>query len=118
MLNTSVSSFAQTKKLDFYLKTRTLFRTNFKGVEVEIAKSGPTFKLLVGGLVRAKKVPDENCLRISLSTAIQTDYEWHENLEAIIDLSTNYPKLEVRANDKRISTHGAPYSLSLNPTNE
>ncbi|MBT08302.1 MAG: hypothetical protein CMQ27_03110 [Gammaproteobacteria bacterium] len=118
MLNTLVSSFEQTKKLDFYLKTSTLFRTNFKGVEVEIAKSGPTFKLLVGGVVRAKRVPDENCLRISLSTAIQTGYEWHENLEAIIDLSTNYPKLEVRANDKRISRHDAPHSLSSNPTNE
>ena len=118
MLNTSVSSFERTEKMGFYLKTRTLFRTNFKGVEVEVTKSGPAFILRVGGLVRAKRVPDENCLRISLSTAIQTGYEWHEYLEAIIDVSTNYPKLEVRANDKKISRHGAPFCFGLNPTKE
>ena len=49
-----------------------------------------------------KRVPSSDCVRISLSTTIQTGYEWHEHLEAIIDLSTNNPKLEVKANNKKI----------------
>ena len=101
MLNTTVSFLKQTK-LDDYLKTRTLFSTNFKGREIEITNSESTFILLVDGLVRTKRVPSADCVRISLSTTIQTGYEWHEHLEAIIDLSTSNPKLEVKANNKKI----------------
>ena len=84
------------------MKTRTLFSTNFKGREIEITNSESTFALLVDGLVRTKRVPSSDCVRISLSTAIQTEYEWHEHLEAIIDLSTDNLKLEVKANNKKI----------------
>ena len=108
MLNTTVSLFKKNKKLGLYLKAKTLFWTNFKGVTIEIIKSGSTFKLLVGGLVRAKRVSDANCPRISLATTIQTGYEWHENLEANIDLSTSDLKLEVKANDKEIKNAVRP----------
>ena len=101
MLDITVSSF-KNSKLDYYLKTQTLFSTSFKGREIEITNSESTFLLLVDGLVRTKRVPSSDCVRISLSTTIQTEYEWHEHLEAIIDLSTNNPKLEVKANNKKI----------------
>ena len=84
------------------MKTRTLFSTNFKGREIEITNSESTFVLLVDGLVRTKRVPSSDCVRVSLSTTIQTGYEWHESLEAIIDLSTSNLKLEVKANNKKI----------------
>ena len=84
------------------MKTQTLFSTNFKGREIEITNYESTFLLLVDGLVRTKRVPSSDCVRISLSTTIQTGYEWHESLEAIIDLSANILKLEVKANNKKI----------------
>ena len=84
------------------MKTRTLFSTNFEGKNIEITNFESTFMLLVDGLVRAKRVLSSDCARISLSTTIQTGYEWHENLEATIDLSASYPKLEVKANNKEV----------------
>ena len=101
MLDITASPFKKSK-LDYYLKTQTLFSTNFKGREIEIANSGSAFILLVDGLVRTKRIPGSDCARISLSTTIQTGYEWHESLEAIIDLSTSNLKLEVKANNKKI----------------
>ena len=58
--------------------------------------------ILVDDIVRTKRVPSSDCARITLSTTIQTGYEWHENLEAVIDLSTSNLKLEVKANNKKI----------------
>ena len=84
------------------MKTQTLFSTNFKGREIKITNSESTFVLLVDGLVRTKRVSWSDNARISLSTTIQTGYEWHESLEAIIDLSANILKLEVKANNKKI----------------
>ena len=101
MLDITVSPFKKSE-LDYYLKTQTLFSTNFKGRGIEITNSKSAFMLLVDGLVRAKRVPRSDCSRISLSTTIQTGYELHEHLEAIIDLSNNNLKLEVKANDKKI----------------
>ena len=62
----------------------------------------PGLAFFYGGLVRAKKVTSSDFARISLSTTIQTGYEWHEHLEAIIDLPNSNPKLEVKANNTRI----------------
>ena len=84
------------------MKIQTLFSTNFKGREIEIINSESAFMLLVDGLVRTKRVSSSDNARISLSTTIQTGYEWHESLEAIIDLSDCKLKLEVKANNKEI----------------
>ncbi|MBC09160.1 MAG: hypothetical protein CMQ39_03190 [Gammaproteobacteria bacterium] len=84
-------------------------------MEVKITKSGSTFGLLVGGLTRAKRVAEADCLRISLSTTIQTGYEWHENLEAIIDLSAGDVALELKANGKEITKYGGACSVNVNP---
>ena len=102
MLDITVFSLKKSR-LDYYLKTQTLFSTNFKGRKIEITNSESAFILLVDGLVRTKRVPRLDCSRISLSTTIQTGYEWHENLEAVIDLSTSNLKLEVKANNKKIN---------------
>ena len=84
------------------MKTRTLFSTYFNGREIKITNSGSAFILLVDGLVRTKRAPTSDCARILLSTTIQTGYEWHESVEAIIDLSTSNLKVEVKANNKKI----------------
>tara|TARA_B100000575_G_C22892915_1_gene519520 strand:- start:317 stop:622 length:306 start_codon:yes stop_codon:yes gene_type:complete len=100
---TSQYLFLNQTKLDDYLKTRTLFSTNFKGRKIKVTNSESAFILLVDDIVRTKRVPSSDCARISLSTTIQTGYEWHENLEAVIDLSTSNLKLEVKANNKKIN---------------
>jgi len=59
--------------------------------------------LLINGLQRDKGHLKPASGRIKLSSPVQTDYEWHEIIEAIFVLKDNELTLSVTANQQPLS---------------
>lgn len=66
-------------------------------LRVEVA-TPPAARLLINRINRASETRDEVPCRIRLSSSVQTDYEWHEFVEAEIDFSADEIRLVLIAN--------------------
>ncbi|MEK9868747.1 MAG: hypothetical protein VXA40_07975 [Gammaproteobacteria bacterium] len=66
-------------------------------LRVEVA-TPPAARLLINRINRASETRDEVPCRITLSSSVQTDYEWHEFVEAQIDFSADEIRLVLIAN--------------------
>ena len=49
------------------------------------SSSQPSAELRINGLVRDSSTSTQDPITLRLSTTVQTDYEWHEYIEAIIE---------------------------------
>ena len=66
-------------------------------LRVEVA-TPPAARLLINRINRASETRDGVPCRITLSSSVQTDYEWHEFVEAQIDFSADEIRLVLIAN--------------------
>lgn len=75
------------------------FEVNYRGtrlcIDVEIGSAG----LSINGLERDRKplTPGQS---ISLSSTVQTDYEWHEFVEGILEIGEEQVKVTLTANSQ------------------
>ncbi|XOV87421.1 MAG: hypothetical protein ACFHX7_21105 [Pseudomonadota bacterium] len=58
----------------------------------------PGARLLVNGLVREQASGDGNNCLLRLSTTVQTDYEWHEFVEALVSYADSNIQVQLLAN--------------------
>jgi len=87
------------------------FNYHDNDLRVEVA-TPPAARLLINRINRASESRDEVPCRINLSSSVQTDYEWHEFVEAEIDFATDEIRLVLVANkaviaEKTFKTGGA-----------
>ncbi len=85
----------------------------YRGTELSVELMDPpgaelTVRLKINGILRDSKSQQPPC-RLQLSTSVQTDYEWHEFIEARIDCSDANIQITIDANSARIADES--YSL-------
>lgn len=79
--------------------------TNYHGatIRLEFDKS-PGARLIINGLVRREWQAGENrALVLRLTSTVQTDYEWHEFIEGIVDYSQEKIQATLVANNTEIA---------------
>ena len=62
----------------------------------------PTATLLINGIERESVSSKESDITLKLSSTVQTDYEWHEFVEAIILYQTDMITASLRASKKTL----------------
>lgn len=63
---------------------------------------GPGARLLINGLVRAVESGNLPC-RLVLSSTLQTDYEWHEFIEASVECSATDTRISIKASNQPVA---------------
>ena len=72
----------------------------YRGTNLEVELNAGLSSLRINGLVREKHhIAEENDHHI-LSSTVQTDYEWHEFIEAEINVAPDQSSITLRANAK------------------
>ncbi len=72
----------------------------YKGILIGLTVSEPAcIRLSIDGIVRAQQQATQNtCERLTLSSSVQTDYEWHEFIEAYADFTRRHVHVKIYAN--------------------
>lgn len=76
---------------------------NYGGAEITVdLLTPPGARLTINRITRASEmVRPPNVVR--LSSTVQTDYEWHEFIEAVIDFKGDEIYIAINANNQRIA---------------
>ncbi len=72
-----------------------------KGARISVELGDGHARLLINGLVREQQTLDPaSDVAIRLSSTVQTEYEWHESIDALIRPSGKHFELSLTANAK------------------
>tara|TARA_E500000331_G_scaffold355331_1_gene410528 strand:+ start:984 stop:1253 length:270 start_codon:yes stop_codon:yes gene_type:complete len=74
--------------------------TNYRGANLTIELDQNECRLLINGLVREQR---ELASAITLSSTVQTDYEWHEFIQGTITRSDDSLTMVLSANNVEIA---------------
>lgn len=77
-------------------------KATYHGVqlELEIQEDLCRARLFINGIVRAEENGEQ---RLRLGTTVQTDYEWHELIEGIVQFEDNKISATIFANNFKVS---------------
>lgn len=86
------------------MATRTL-ETNYHGASLRLEfEDTPGARLLINGLVRQERRTEADKRAVlRLASTVQTDYEWHEFIEGIVDYSQQKIQATLVANNTEIA---------------
>ncbi|MDK1025401.1 MAG: hypothetical protein QGD92_14375 [Gammaproteobacteria bacterium] len=76
----------------------------YKGVQIGLLISAtPAIALTIGGIVRAgKQSTNRSDVLLSLSSSVQTDYEWHEFIEVSAFFTEREVQIKISANKSNL----------------
>jgi len=95
-------------------QTHTL-QIHYGGVAVELKFDETVHaELRIKHIVRDSVDSDNNPTRLVLTTTLQTDYEWHEFIEGIIEYHPDKIHAVLRANKTEIASMEVPRTASQN----
>lgn len=63
----------------------------------------PSVRLLINDISRQEETADEVPCTLRLSSTVQTDYEWHEFIEAIIRYDEETVSIQLLANNAELA---------------
>ena len=79
--------------------------TNYRGANLTIELDQDEGRLLINGLVREQR---KLASAITLSSTVQTDYEWHEFIQGTITRSDDSITMMLSANNVEIARRDFP----------
>jgi hypothetical protein len=76
----------------------------YKGVQIGLHVSDtPAIALTIGGIVRSRRQsPNRTDVLLNLSSPVQTDYEWHEIIEAYAFFTETEVQVKIVANKSNL----------------
>lgn len=86
------------------MATRTL-ETSYHGTTLRLEfDDSPGARLMINGLVRQERCADaDKAVVLRLTSTVQTDYEWHEFIEGIVDYSQERIQATLVANNTEVA---------------
>ena len=84
-------------------------KTEYGGVDLAL-RFEPDSKasLCINGIERESTSSDKRTITLTLSSTVQTDYEWHELVEAIVRYDTDNIRASIYANKQELVTRLIP----------
>ena len=81
-----------------------VLRFNYKNAALRV-ELDPTLsaRLFINNIQRMEKTCNSPFEIIRLSSSVQTDYEWHEFIEALLTFKDNEVTISLRASDSEIA---------------
>jgi hypothetical protein len=64
--------------------------------------------LVINGVTRDQARSQSDTSTLRLTSTVQTAYEWHEFIEAVIDISSETVNIRLLASSTEIASHSAP----------
>lgn len=88
-------------------------RTEYGGVDLEL-RFAPDSRasLRINGIERESASSDKQTITLMLSSTVQTDYEWHEFVEAVVRYDADHIKASIYANKQELVTRSIPRTTS------
>jgi len=86
--------------------TQRFIETDYRGATLRLECAGDAGAILrINGLVREERSrdPDQQHAVIRLTSTVQTDYEWHEFIEGIVDYNDDRITATLIANSAEIA---------------
>jgi len=78
---------------------------NYRGAELRVEfDSAPSARLFINGIQRDSSLAEETPCVIKLTSTVQTDYEWHEFIEAELRFSADDVRLRLIANNAELAS--------------
>ncbi len=74
-------------------------QTSYRGTLLRIEIRDGIATLSINGLQRDEKMLASAPQTLRLSSTVQTDYEWHEFIEAILNVNSNHIHVSLLANN-------------------
>jgi hypothetical protein len=79
------------------------------GLKIEVDDT-PSARLYINNILRAQESTSTKPCTLALTTTVQTDYEWHEFIEATISFTENKAIVKLAANGAEILQETLPTS--------
>ena len=67
--------------------------------------------LMINGVTRDRATSQSDAGTLRLTSTVQTDYEWHEFIEAIIDVTADAVNVRLLASNTEVASLTAPRTL-------
>lgn len=77
----------------------------YRSASLQVAIADNKASLTINGLERDHKPLPEPGQTLRLSSTVQTDYEWHEFIEAVLVSGTDEVKINLYANNQLLGDH-------------
>lgn len=88
---------------------RNQLETEYRGAKLQIEfDNKPQARLSINGLYRDKAVSDKDQVTLKLSSPVQTDYEWHEIVEALIEYQADAINASIFASNVLLQSTSIP----------
>ena len=77
--------------------------TEYRGARLKLDVSNPPrADLYINGIRRATETSDASRGTVRLGSTVQTDYEWHEYIEAVVTFSDGACRILLSANNQTL----------------
>lgn len=85
-----------------YNNVMTSLSIEYRGADLTVQVEGQDATLLINNRTRETKTATTKPVTLTLSSTVQTDYEWHEFIEAEINLDQDSTAITLRANSQTL----------------
>ena len=83
-----------------------MLQTNYRNANLRVEVDGDlTVRLFINNMMRSEGSLRDTSRTLQLSSSVQTDYEWHEFIEATVSLSDEQISVTLNANGVVIASN-------------